>query len=108
MTRLPHYGVPLDQIPADQNAFDKVWGRGPVRGLPAGFKSKGSFTDWRSHVRSALTKALEVVPTVRDIGIKDEWSQLTDDLRSDNVSAKKLIAFSVLANAARNAALTPV
>lgn len=108
MTRLPHYGVPLDQIPADQNAFDKVWGRGPVRGLPAGFKSKGSFTDWRSHVRSALTKALEVVPTVRDIRIEDEWSQLTDDLRSNNVSAKKLISVSVLANAARNAALTPV
>lgn len=108
MVRLPHYGVPLDQIPADLQAFDKVWGRGPVRGLPGGFKSKGSFTDWRSQVRSALTKALEVVPAVRDVQIEDDWALLTDDLLKAGVSPKKLIPVSVLANAARDASIVPV
>lgn len=108
MVRLPHYGVPLDQIPADLQAFDKVWGRGPVRGLPGGFKSKGSFTDWRSQVRSALTKALEVVPAVRDVQIEDDWALLTDDLLKADVPPKKLIPVSVLANAARDVAITPV
>ena len=108
MVRLPHYGVPLDQIPADLQAFDKVWGRGPVRGLPGGFKSKGSFTDWRSQVRSALTKALEVVPAVRDVQIEDDWALLTDDLLKANVPPKKLIPVSVLANAARDVTITPV
>lgn len=108
MVRLPHYGVPLDQIPADLQAFDKVWGRGPVRGLPGGFKSKGSFTDWRSQVRSALTKALKVVPAVRDVQIEDDWALLTDDLLKADVPPKKLIPVSVLANAARDVAITPV
>lgn len=108
MVRLPHYGVPLDQIPADLKAFDETWGRGPVRGLPAGFKSKGAFSDWRSQVRSALTKALEVTPAVREIQVEDEWSQLTDDLRLGGLPDKKLISVSVLADAARKATLMPV
>lgn len=108
MVRLPHYGVPLDQIPANLNDFDKTWGRGPVRGLPAGFKSKGAFSDWRSQVRSALMKALEVTPTAREIQIEDEWSQLTDDLRSMGLPDQKLISMAVLAVAARQANLTPV
>lgn len=108
MQRLPQYGVPLDQIPASLEAFDKIWGRGPVRGLPAGFNSTGSFSDWRSQVRSGLTKALYVVPAVREVQIEDDWSQLTDDLRLNGVPKQKLIPVSVLANAARNASLTPV
>lgn len=107
MVRLPYYGVPLEQIPADLQAFDKVWGRGPVRGLPGGFKSKSSFTNWRSQVRSALTKALEVVAAVRDVQIEDDWSRLANDLLKADVPSKKLIPVSVLANVARDASIAP-
>lgn len=107
MHRIPHYGIPLEQIPADLGAFDKVWGRGPVRALPAGFKTKGSFSDWRSQVRSALTAFLDLTnPKVPDLP-EDAWAQILSDLEAAGDPTKKLIAVKVLADAARNASLTP-
>lgn len=107
MPRIPSYGIPLEQVPADLGTFDKVWGRGPVRALPAGFKTKGSFSDWRSQVRSALTAFLDLPNSdVPDVPA-DDWAQILSDLEAAGDPTKKLIAVKVLANAARNASLTP-
>lgn len=107
MRRIPHYGIPLEQIPADLASFDKVWGRGPVRALPAGFMTKTSLSDWRSQVRSALSAFHDLpAPNVPD-GPEDEWAQILSDLEAAEDPTKKLIAIKVLADAARNASLTP-
>lgn len=107
MARMPEYGVPLEQIPADLEHFERMWSRGSVRGLPSSFKSKKAFSDWRSQVRSALMAALEVKATVKKKKIEDGWSQLADDLLKAGVAEKKLISLSVLAEAARVASLQP-
>ena len=107
MKRMPQYGVPLDQIPADLDAFDKAWGRGPVRSIPAGFTSKASYTTWRSQVRSALTAYYGVEkPTSGTVPV-DDWSQLISELEVNGIPRKKLIAVSVLAKFARASALSP-
>ncbi|MDE4146440.1 site-specific integrase [Phaeobacter gallaeciensis] len=108
MKKLPHYGVPLEQIPADLDAFDKTWGRGPVRQLPVGFKSTSSFSAWRSQVRSALTAFFGTAKPVATADPDDNWSKLMTDLETAGVPAKKLIAVTVLANAARQEALAPI
>lgn len=107
LKRMPQYGVPLDQIPADLKAFDKAWGRGPVRGIPRGFTSKGAFTTWRSQVRSALTSYYEIKKTTSRTALTDDWSRLISEIKATGVPPKKMIPVTVLANLARTASLSP-
>lgn len=107
MKKLPQYDVPLEQIPVDLDAFDKTWGSGPIRTIPRGFTTKGQFSDWRTQARSALTRFLEISKHVSSPVRDDDWSQLISDLEDAGVHQKKLIAVTVLANAARKACLTP-
>lgn len=107
MKKLPHYDRPLDQIPADLDAFDRSWGRGPVRSIPTGFKSKSQFSDWRSQVRSALNGFLNIPKDIAATAPDDEWAQLLSEVEAAGVHPKKLIPIKVLANAARKASLTP-
>mgnify|MGYP000294812233 CR=1 FL=1 len=107
MEKLPQYGIPLDQIPARLDDFDRQWGRGPVRELPSGFKSKSSFQNWRSQVRSALTAFNAELEPVAPAPVKDEWFQLLSELEALNVHPKKLIAVAVLAGLARCDTLSP-
>lgn len=107
MKKLPHYDKPLDQIPADLDAFDKLWGRGPVRTLPIGFKSKSQFTDWRSQTRSALTSFLDIPKHTPAAAPEDDWSRLQSDLEAAGVHQKKLVSVTVLTNSARKAAISP-
>jgi integrase len=107
MARLRQYGVPLEQIPADLEAFDKRWGRGPVRSLEPGFRSKKDFSDWRSQTRSALTAFIGTPKVPRESAPEDDWAHLRRDLKGKGVVEKKLICVDVLSSAARKAALTP-
>lgn len=107
MQRMPQYGVPLEQIPADLEAFDKAWGRGPVRCIPAGFTSKGAFTRWRTQVRSALSAYYDLEKPTSSAALPDDWSQLISELEALGVPPKKLIPVTVLANLARKASMSP-
>lgn len=107
MKKLTQYDIHLEQIPVDLDAFDEVWGRGPVRNLPLGFKSKSQFVDWRSQVRSALTGFLGIPKHKIPIACDDDWSQLITDLAASGVHEKKLIPVKLLASAARGASLSP-
>ena len=60
MKKLPQYDVPLEQIPVDLEAFNKMWGSGPIRTIPRGFTTKDQFSDWRTQARSALTRFLDI------------------------------------------------
>jgi hypothetical protein len=108
MKKLPQYGCPVDQIPADLDAFEKLWGRGAVRNIPHGFKSKSQFADWRSQVRSALTAYFDVPKDTPAPTQNDGWSQVYADLEAVGVPKQKLIAVTVLAQAARKASLEPI
>lgn len=107
MKKLPQYDRPVDQIEVDLAGFDKAWGRGAVRTLPRGFKSKPQFSDWRSQTRSALTRFLEIPKRVITAGSKDDWSRLLSDLEASGVHEKRLIPVTVLASAARKTSITP-
>jgi hypothetical protein len=107
MQKLPQYGVPLEQIPADLDAFNKLWGRGPIRTLPNGFTKKSSYSAWRSQVRSALTAFFDVPKPIITTDEDDHWSQLLSDLRGADVHPKRLISVTVLAGIARKAKLSP-
>lgn len=107
MKKLRQYDVPLGQIPVDLDAFDKTWGNRPIRTIPPGFKTKQQFADWRTQVRSALTGFLNIPKHVSPTVPEDDWAQLISDLEDAGVPKKKLISITVLANAARNASLTP-
>lgn len=107
MKKLPQYDRPLDQIEVDLAEFDKVWGRGAVRTLPRGFKSKPQFSDWRSQARSALTRFLDLPKCVVTAGPEDDWSQVLSDLEAAGVHEKRLISVMVLAKTARKASITP-
>lgn len=107
MKKLPHYDRPVDQIPVDLDTFDKTWGHGPIRSMPRGFMSKSQFADWRSQVRSALTRFLDIPKSTTVVAIADDWAILRSEIEAAGVHQKKLIPITVLANAARKAALTP-
>lgn len=107
MKKLPQYDVPLEQIPVDLEAFNKMWGSGPIRTIPRGFTTKDQFSDWRTQARSALTRFLDIPKHVSPPALDDDWSQLMSDLEDAGVHQKKLISVTVLANAARKASLTP-
>lgn len=108
VSKVPYYGgAPLEQIPADLDAFEAVWGRGAVRQLPHGFKSKGAFSTWRSQVRSALTAFAGEAPNPLPKLQADAWSQLLLDLQSEKVDERKLIAVKVLADIARQDGISP-
>ncbi|MCL7466261.1 site-specific integrase [Phaeovulum sp. NW3] len=107
MPKLVQYGLPLKQIPADIEAFDRLWKRGPVRTLPVGFKSKQSFSTWRSQVRSALTASIEAPKQTASAAPEDDWTLLMSDLKKADVPDQKLIAVRVLADAARRESLSP-
>ena len=107
MKKLPQYDVPLEQIPVDLDAFDKMWGSGPIRTIPRGFTTKGQFSDWRTQTRSALTRFLDIPKHVSLPPLEDDWSQLISNLEDAGVHQKKLISVTVLANAARKASLSP-
>lgn len=107
MEKLPQYGVSLDLVPLDLEAFDATWGRGPVRGIPSGFSSKSSFSTWRSQVRSAMSHAIGSIPPMPREHSEDEWDRLSTDIIKQDVPKQKLIAVSVLADAARRATLGP-
>ena len=108
MTKRPEYaGTPLDQILVDLNAFDTLWGRGAVRHIPAGFKSKQSFSTWRSQVRSAMIAFLELRACAKPTPPTDAWSELATELLAAKVERHKLIALKVLADLARADGLAP-
>ena len=107
MKKLPQYDRPVEQIPADLDAFDKLWGRGPVRTLPNGFKSKSQFSDWRSQARSALNSFHGTPRHITASAPEDDWSRLRAELIAAGVHEKRLIPVMVLATAARKAALSP-
>lgn len=107
MKKLPQYDRPLDQISVDLAAFDRAWGRGPVRSLPRGFKSKSQFADWRSQTRSALTGFLDLPKHHAVAAPDDGWSRVLLDLVTAGVHEKRLIPVKVLASEARRASLTP-
>ncbi len=107
MKKLPQYDRPVNQISVDLAAFDKAWGRGPVRSLPPGFKTTSQFSDWRSQTRSALTGFLDLPKRVATAAPEDDWSRLLSDLEAAGAHEKRLIPVTVLANAARKASLTP-
>ncbi|SOH95703.1 hypothetical protein SAMN06273572_1193 [Monaibacterium marinum] len=107
MRRLPQYNVPLEQIPADLNLFDRVWGRGAIRSIPMGFKSKSSYATWRSQVRSALFAVVDSTIVKSKQGSDDEWSQLISDFEANTTLGKKVISISVLAEVARKDGVAP-
>lgn len=108
VSRVPYYGgAPLEQIPADPDAFDAIWGRGAIRQLPSGFKSKGSFSTWRSQTRSALLAFAGEPSSVLPEQQADAWSQLLLDLQPAHADERKLIAVKVLAGIARQDGISP-
>lgn len=50
------YKTDLDRIPADLAEFDRKWGKGRVRVVPAPFKTADQFRTWRKNVRMVLTR----------------------------------------------------
>lgn len=108
MGRMPQYGVALEQIPADLMQFDAKWGRGPVRMLPLGFKTKTEFSTWRSQTRAAINRVINGADEdPQPIAQADEWTLLEASLAQIGISSKKLISVRVLADAARKDALSP-
>ncbi|MDZ4312094.1 MAG: site-specific integrase [Cypionkella sp.] len=105
--RMPQYGLPLDQISADLATFDVMWGHGPARMLPVGFKAKQEFTVWRSQVRGAIAKVVESATNTKAVVVRDAWYDLENELKKCGVNPKKLISVGVLAEAARKRSLSP-
>lgn len=106
LPRIPHYGVPLDQIRLSLHAFEEQWGHGPVTHLPSGFDSVSQFQDWRSQVRSTIRRSLgeeRVRPELCD----DEWSLLIRAVEAAGVHGQGLISLTALSNLARRQSLQP-
>lgn len=90
MGRMPQYGVALEQIPADLMQFDAKWGRGPVRMLPLGFKTKTEFSTWRSQTRAAINRVINGADEdPQPIAQADEWTLLEASLAQIGISSKK-------------------
>ena len=106
LPRIPHYGVPLEQIELSIKAFDDRWGHGPVIRLPAEFDSPSQFQDWRSQVRSAIRRFLGEERTRPQLS-NDEWTALTASLETAGVKGQGLICIGALANLARRHSLQP-
>lgn len=50
------YRTDLDRIPSDLAAFERKWGKGRIRIVPAPFTSARQFKTWRKNVRMVLTR----------------------------------------------------
>lgn len=109
------YNVPLPAIPVDLDAFDARW-RGSVNVLGLGFRSRGGFEKWRSHVRGALKRALglkAVGPNGEaDLRLDDAWQQIRDYVEPRSGKGRAFgthrhITLSILIERARLAGRSP-
>lgn len=75
------YNQPLPAIVVDLDDFDARW-RGSVNAVGLGFRSRGGFIKWRSHVRGAMRRALRLKATGLDgdgcLVHDDAWQQIRD------------------------------
>jgi len=105
------YNAPLERIPADLDAFDRRWGTGRVRTLPAAFASADAFKTWRKRVRQALTRALGAAPALTP-DLLPEWSKIVDFCAENGGVGKRLgpkmnVTLGVLGSCASAAGRTP-
>ncbi|TVQ52151.1 MAG: hypothetical protein EA355_15625 [Rhodobacteraceae bacterium] len=106
---------PPSQIVVDPASFHARWGKGPVRSIPAAFKSRGAFADWRSNVRGAIDAATGAAARRAALAARDDgWAALRSALAPHvggpcaPVFEKALIGFDKLARLAREAGRGPL
>lgn len=106
---LQYKQAPLDLIPADLVAFDKLWGTGRVTQIPNGFKTAAHLLTWRSEARSALTKFLGGdQATEKVIDPEDDWTELKRDLEANSgIADVQLIGVEQIAQRARSSGTLP-
>lgn len=103
------YKTELKRIPADLAEFDRKWGRGRVRHVPAPFREADKFRTWRKHNRMVLRRlsGASVPPA-----LGTEWSTLLAFVKENQGRGKLLganshLTFGVLARTASAAGVRP-
>uniref|UniRef100_UPI0035C85D8D hypothetical protein n=1 Tax=Palleronia sp. TaxID=1940284 RepID=UPI0035C85D8D len=103
------YKTELKRIPADLAEFDRKWGRGRVRHVPAPFRTANEFRTWRKHNRMVLRR-LSGTPVATALGT--EWNALLAFVKGNQGKGKLLgtnshLTFGVLARVASAAGVQP-